>query len=152
MQMCESRLQLSPILALQSSVLQDSGGKRKQDASLSSPLIRCAPDVHCGIFYFQCSSRAVTVTGHRGNACMTFVPHLTLQSANSPVSIVVITSGEDTYKVMRVKYIQEMCRENDRSLIANFRRLAAPYYFAQMCHYDGRYSTLEFDGTIRDCA
>lgn len=88
MQMCESRLQPTPVLALQS-VLQDSGwgGRMKQDASLSRPLTRRSRQT-CIAASSSLSAHwgTVLVTGVGG--CVTIAPLSTLRSADSRVGIV----------------------------------------------------------------
>lgn len=86
------------------------GGWGEQDASLSRPLILFVPDVHFGIFCFQCSLRTAPALAARPG-CLTFAPRLTLQSANSLVSIVVMAAGEDTRKVKPVRSLQSNVQE-----------------------------------------
>lgn len=126
MQMCESRLQPSPVRALQSSVLQDSGGKRKQDASLSSPLTRCARDACCSVFYFQRLLRTVTVPVVPGNAGMRDIcTSLDAAKCHSPVSVVVMTAEKDIYKVKGVRWLQSNVQGKWRRYDTSFQKVTS---------------------------
>lgn len=89
MQMCESRLQPTPVLALQSSVLQDSvlGGGGEEAG--------CIPLQALHSLGARRAFARLPVSVHRSGSpgCGTFAPHLTLQSANSPVCMAVTAAG-----------------------------------------------------------
>ena len=89
MQMCESRLQPTPMLALQSSVLQD--------LSLGGA-VHPSPGLSLG----RCRSRTPPVTDSCARRDM---------RANCPTRIVVMAAGEDTCKVKPGSSLQSNVQE-----------------------------------------
>lgn len=57
--------------------------------------------------------------------CVTFAPHLTLQSANSVVSIVGMAAGEDTCKVNPVRSLQSNVQEIWRKHDTSFQKVTS---------------------------